>query len=185
MDLPAPADEEIAAATFAQHLNSFFTNSPRVGPGWAKIELDPLHVVVVVPALREDGRVDPMFVLLDGTWYDGYPPRVHFANPISGWPASEPGSDHYPAIVGSPGVAGGSGQAPIQFALHHNYGLQTGEVRQLLCFSHSFDYYFSSHSPSVEQRWTPGVHTVSATLSRIAQVLEPPAYLGPSSAHRS
>jgi hypothetical protein len=42
------------------------------------------------------------------------------------------------------------------------------------------EYYMSNHSPTDEQRWTQGRHTVAATLSRLAELLSPPNYGGPS-----
>ena len=178
---PEPSDPEIAATTFAKHLERFFADPRRQVDGWGRIQLTPLTAIIAIPGATAD-RVDPYFVRMDGRWYDRYPPKVAFVEPVGGWPEAQFGSPHYPAIAGSPIPGGGyPGQTTIQFALHPQYGFEDGQ-RQLLCFSHSFDYYISGHQPTDQQRWVQGTHTLSATLTRIRTVLSAPSYLGPSSA---
>jgi hypothetical protein len=128
--------------------------------------------------------MDPYFVRLDARWYDQYPPKIAFVELTRDWPDARDGSRHYPAIAGSPTSDGRSypGQAAVQFALHDSYSYGDGDRRQLVCFSHSFDYYISGHGPTDEQRWQQGVHTLSATLTRLHAVLQAPSYLGPSHA---
>lgn len=182
MTLPAPVDPEIAAATFAKDLREFFDDDRHRVAGWGLVTVAPLIAVAVMPASRPDATDDPFFVRLNADWYDVYPPRLTFVEPVSGYPAAHPGSVHYPVIKGSPLPHGAvSGPPTIQFALHPSYALTTGETRQLLCFSHSFDYYFSHHTPTNAQRWQQGTHTLSASLTRIHTVLQAPNYVGPSS----
>lgn len=184
MTVPAPVDPEIAAATFARDLGAFFDDERHRRDGWGLIAVDALTAVAVIPATRQSGAVDPFFVRMEAHWYDLYPPRLTFVEPVQGYPPAEPGSARYPVIVGSPLPHGAHPGAPaIQFALHPTYQLTTGETRQLLCFSHSFDYYVSGHGPSEAQRWTQGTHTLSASLSRLHIVLQAPSYVGPSSDH--
>jgi hypothetical protein len=180
--VPEPSDPEVAAATFAEHLDRFFADRRHQVDGWGLIRVSPRVAVAVVPAQALAGGVDPYFVRMDADWYDRYPPKVAFAEPVVGWPDAPYGSQHYPAIAGSPTPEGPgyAGQAIVQFALHANYSFEGGEQRQLVCFSHSFDYYTSGHNPTDEQRWVQGTHTVSATLSRLHSVLQAPSYLGPS-----
>lgn len=183
MGLPVASDPEIAAATFSDHLSAFFADTRRATGGWGRIDVEPLTSVVVIPATRADGTVDSYFLNLDATWYDQWPARVTFVEPLTGWPAAKPGSAHYPMIVGSPLPDRAlPGQPTISFALHPSYAMTYGEQRQLACFSHSFDYYFSGHTPTEEQRWRQGTHTICATLSRLHVVLQAPNYVGPSSA---
>lgn len=185
MTLPAPVDPEIAAATFARDLQVFFDDDRRRVDGWGLVTVAPLTAVAVLPGIRPDATVDPFFVRLDAHWYDVHPPRLTFVEPVRGFPAAQPGSAHYPVIKGSPLPHGAvSGSPTIQFALHPSYALTTGETRQLVCFSHSFDYYLSHHTPTDAQRWQQGTHTLSASLTRLQIVLQAPNYVGPSSDHR-
>lgn len=180
------SDAEVAAATFSDHLNVFFADPRRATGGWGRISVDALTEVVVIPAVRPDETFDPYFVQLEADWYDQWPARVTFVEPLAGWPTAHPGSTHYPVIVGSPLPDGAApGQPTISFALHPSYAMSYGEQRQLACFSHSFDYYFSGHTPTEEQRWRQGTHTICATLSRLHAVLQAPNYIGPSSAPRT
>lgn len=68
----------------------------------------------------------------------------------------------------------------FSFGLHHDYRYPDGSTRELVCFSHALDYYISGHNPTDAERWKQGTHTVSATLTRIADVLKAPNYQGPS-----
>lgn len=182
--LAEPSDPEVAATTFAAHLERFFADPRHQVHGWGLIRVSELLAVAVLPAGAPGGGADPYFVRMDASWYDRYPPKIGFAEPVAGWPDAAYGSQHYPAIAGSPTPDGRSypGQPTVQFALHPKYGFPDGEQRELVCFSHSFDYYISGHAPTDEQRWVQGTHTLSATLTRLHTVLQAPSYLGPSSA---
>lgn len=170
--IPTPVDPEVAAATFGAHMADFFANGrPARDPAWAWLPINSLQAVVTVPALREDGRIDPYFVLLGAHCYDLWPPSVAFVepSPTATWVQASATSLWWPRLSGNP---------PFPFALHNPYPFQDGP-RQLVCFSHSLDYYLSGHAPTPEEHWQQGKHTVSATLSRIADVLRTPGcYLG-------
>jgi hypothetical protein len=170
---PEPADPEIAAATFQRHLAQFFATGRGATPGWGRTDLNPLEAVIRVPAIRADGTEDHYYVKLGAEYYDVWPPRAKFIEPVKGggWGSPALSSRWWPKQEGSPGFA---------FGLHHTYTYPDQTVDQLLCFSHTFEYYISSHNPKDEEKWQQGVHTVSATLNRIAMVLTAPNYLGPS-----
>ena len=55
-----------------------------------------------------------------------------------------------------------------------------GTTRQLVCFSHSFDYYISNHTPADGEGWDQRRHTLTATLTRLAAALRAPNYQEPS-----
>jgi hypothetical protein len=173
MNRPDPVDPEIAAATFDSHLTQFFRIGRGTGEGWERVDLDPLHAVVRVPATRPDGTKDHYFVHLGAEYYDVWPPTTAFVRPDGegGWPQSAPGSRWWPNQQNSPG---------FPFGLHHNRTFTDGSVGQLLCFSHTFEYYISDHNAGDTEKWRQGTHTVSATLTRIAIVLTAPNYQGPS-----
>lgn len=173
MTAPEVVDPEVAAATFDAHLTRFLDDGRGAGDGWDRTDLDPLHAVVRIPATRPDGTRDHYFVRLGAEYYDVWPPRATFVspNPDGTWGDPPETSRWWPKQQNSPGFA---------FGLHHSYTYSDGSIRQLLCFSHSFDYYISDHKPTEPERWRQGVHTVSATLTRIAHVLTAPNYQGPN-----
>lgn len=174
MSAPAKVDPEVAAATFAAHLDEFFARGRGRMPGWDRIAVDDLHEVIRIPATRADGTGDQYFVLLGAAYYPVWPPLVTFVRPAGeGWAEAAPGSRFWPNQNNSPGFS---------FGLHAAYQYPDGTTRPLLCFSHSFDYYVSSHTPDEEERWRNGVHTLTATLTRLAEVLRTPNYQGPSGA---
>jgi hypothetical protein len=171
-DLPSKIDPEIAAETLALHLAAFFERGrPNREAGWERIAVDALHTVVRIPAVRADGRVDSYLVLVGGEYYDMWPPQVAFVEPVEG--------EYREAVQGSPWWPVQNNAPGFQFGLHEKYRYPDGTERQLICFSHSLDYYLSNHSPTEDQRWRQGRHTVSATLSRIRDVLTAPNYKGP------
>jgi hypothetical protein len=172
MSEPAKVDAEIAASTFAAHLDDFFAHGRGRRPGWQRIDLDRLRCVVRVPATRPEGTVDHYFVMLGAAYYPVWPPTVAFVcRDGEAWIEATPGSRFWPQQDNSPGFS---------FHLHEAYQYGDGTTRQLVCFSHSFDYYISGHGPTEEERWRNGLHTLTATLSRLAEVLRAPNYKGPS-----
>lgn len=175
-ELPSKSDPEIAAQTFGHHLTRFFAQGrPEREDGWERITVDPLHAVIRVPAIRADGTRDSYLVSASAECYDAWPPQVAFVEPVEdAYREAAPGSRWWPRQGNQPG---------FEFGLHPAYAYPNGERRQLLCFSHSLDYYFSNHTPTESQRWVQGRHTVAATLSRIADVLRAPNYQGPDSGH--
>ena len=68
---------------------------------------------------------------------------------------------------------------PPWFGLHDAYEFPDKSKRQLVCFSLSAEYYFT-HNPQPDVRWQQGTQTVAATLRRLAELLAPPYYKGPS-----
>lgn len=160
------ADPEIAAAIFRDHLIRSIDGAATAGRDWAIVEwVDDLHVVVRMWGSAGDAQF-PHFVLLGAEHYDLHPPTVHFVDPRSGWSDAGLGTKYFP-VISSCGW----------FQLHPAYQFEDG-VRQLVCFSCSADYYVSGHTPTDEQRWQQGKHTVSATLARLNRVLGPEFYQG-------
>lgn len=173
MSTPELPDAEVAAATFDLDLRAFFSTGRGQASAWERFNRDELHAVIRIPALRTDGTVDHYFLLLGAEYYDVWPVSVAFVRPseTGDWPEANEGTRWWPSQRNAPG---------FPFQLHASYQYPDGSRRQLLCFSHSFDYYLTNHTPTERERWTQGIHTVSATLSRVAQVLQPPNYVGPA-----
>ena len=169
---PVRTDPEVAAATFADHLQKFFASGRGAGPGWGRKDLDELTTVVRIPARRPDGTEDFYFVELRADYYPTWPPMTSFVTPTEeGWELARDGSRWWPLQSNSPG---------FPFGLHATYGFSDGRQAPLICFSHTFEFYVSDHNPTDDERWDPTRHTLSATLNRIAKVLQAPNYLEPS-----
>lgn len=183
--VPDPADPEIAAAVFVDHLSRV-----RAGPlardhGWTFTVVDPLRTVVAMSASRADGTADRYHVMLGAQFYDLYPPTVMFVNPVpdaNGWREAAPTSRWLPVVGGL-----------TWFGMHPTYQYPALQVatelytppRQLVCCSMILEYYISNHNPTSGQRWQQGRHTLGATLARIQEALTPPYYQGPAGANDS
>jgi hypothetical protein len=106
--------------------------------------------------------------------YDVFPPTTMIVTPEAGWPRARAGSPWWPQLT-----------PPSWFGLHDTYQYAADGERpafegQLVCFSMTAEYYISGHNPTENQKWVQGRHTVAATLTRLAEVLSPPHYGGPS-----
>jgi hypothetical protein len=179
--VPALADPDIAAATFAAHLERALASEPAVRSGWTATIVSPLEAVIHLTARRLDGTTDLFHLRLRAQWYDQFPPQAEFVAPPrdpdpSWWnPSTE--SRWMPRI--------NNGVFPDgRFAFHPAYTFGT-EQRQLICCSMSFDYYISGHGPTEAQTWRQGRHTLVALLTRVQEALLPPAYEGPAGDHDS
>ncbi|WP_306191413.1 hypothetical protein [Streptomyces sp. MK5] len=178
MSSPSPADPQIAAAVFADHVERARAGELARQHGWAFTRLGPLHVVVeVTPGRAAAG--ERFWVKLGAEYYDLYPPTTVFVSPPNpaqdisapqAWSPAAPGSRWLPAVDPLP-----------WFAIHGAYGFPDGPG-QLVCCSMTFGYYVTGHSPTAGQRWRQGHHTLVATLSRIQDALDGPNYRGPSDA---
>jgi hypothetical protein len=168
---PAPADREIAVKTFRSHLEQLWSTGRPKRLGWECIEVDPMHIVVKLPARRPDGQVDQYFFRLGAIYYDAAPPTVELVR-LDGeqWVHAENPSPWFPIIE----------PRPPWFGLHTHYQFPGGKTRQLVCFSFAAEFYQTNHSPQESEMWRQGRHTLAATLYRLAEVLEPPYYQRPS-----
>jgi hypothetical protein len=169
----AKVDPEVAAGTFEAHLDDFFANGRGRGEAWERLPVDALHAVIRLPAVRADGSVDPYFLLLGAEYYPVWPASVAFVRRTAdgSWVEAADGTRWWPRQQNQPGFS---------FGLHPTYQYPDGTVRQLVCFSHSLDYYVSNHNPTDDERWDQRRHTLTATLSRMADVLRAPNYQEPS-----
>jgi hypothetical protein len=166
---PVKADPEIAAARFAADLATLWATGRPERLGWSRRQLDGLHAVVAIPAKRQDGTIDVYHIKLGAEYYDAFPPTAAFIVPES-LALATANSRWLPSLA-----------APPWFGLHPSYTFP-GELqpRQLLCFTFTAEYYMIEHNPPESTIWQQGRHTVAATTSRLAELLQPPLYLGPS-----
>lgn len=168
----AKADPEVAAVTFAQHLDIFWSTGRPEASGMERTNIDSLHSVIGITAKQSSGKADRYFVLLGAEYYDAYPPTVMFVRPddSGAWLEAKSGTIWYPTIT-----------FPLWFGLHDTYRIEGfDQPRQLVCFSFTAEYYMTNHNPTETQRWVQGRHTVAATLNRLQEVLSFPLYQGPS-----
>lgn len=172
---PALADPEIAAATFKKHLDGIWDTSVPGRRDWRRIPLEALHEVIVMPAVRADGTTDDYYVLLGAEYYDLWPPTAAFVVPKT-WNEATPGSRWFPDIPNRPDWF--ALHSPYQFP--EEYALNGSRQRQLVCFSGTAHYYMVGHAPPDSAVWKQGERTVSMTLSRLQEVLQPPYYAKPS-----
>jgi hypothetical protein len=171
-----PVDPEIGGPTLRRHLDSYWANKGLDGKGWQRRDLDDLHVVVTIPAIRADGQADDYHWRLGAEYYDAYPPTVLLVTDQEGWPRARAGTTWWPSFA----------TRPDWFQIHDSSDFRDGsgqvfaKGQQLVCCSVTAEYYMSDHNPTEAQKWVPGKRTVAATLSRLAEVLRPPYYGGPS-----
>jgi hypothetical protein len=166
---PSRVDPEIASLTFKRHLKELWEGGRPDALGWKLTELDDLHVVVAIPALREGAILEPYHVKLGAEYYDTYPPTTSFVSPPN-WEPATGASRWFPRIE----------PRPSWFGLQAAHGFPDGTTRQLVCFTFTAEYYMVDHSPPEHTVWRQGYHSLAATLNRLQEVLNPPYYQGPS-----
>jgi len=166
---PAPADPDIAAATFQAHLDRLWASSRPDRLGWSRRRIDPLHSVVTLPGTRPTGEVDPYHFLLGAEYYDAAPPTARLVDPVTLGYAAE-GSHWWPVLE----------TLPSWFKLHAAYPWPDRRPRQLLCFSMNAEFYMTDHSPQAHELWVQNRHTVAMTLFRLAEILSPAYYRRPA-----
>jgi len=180
--LPAPSDEEVAAAVFAGHVARVDASAQARAHDWRLSWLDPLHVVVALAAIRPSGERDGYYVRLGAEYYDRYPPTTAFMCPPRTAVGGRPGRDGWvEASSGSRWLPSVNGLS--WFAIHAPYSDFPDRIaRQLVCCSMTFEYYITGHTPTPGQQWQQGRHTLGATLNRIQEALTSPYYAGPAGA---
>lgn len=166
---PLLADSEVAAATFSSHLEQFWDKERHSDRGWERIKLDELHTVVSLPATSPDGTQDRYYLRLGAEYYDAWPPTVAFVDP-SDWSPAATNTVWFPVLQST----------PQWFGLHTAYLYPDGIARPLICFTFTAEYYMVDHSPPEHTVWQQGRHTLSATLTRLAEILSPPYYQRPA-----
>lgn len=180
--IPAPADPEIAAEVFADHVAQVANSAQGRAYGWTFLRIDPRHVVVAVIGVRATGERDTYHVKLGAEHYDRFPPTTSFVCPPRDASLDRPARPGWlEAPLGSRWLPNVSGLA--WFAIHSNFpSFADGVARQLVCCSMTFEYYISGHVPTPGQEWRQGRHTLAATLNRIQEALDSSSYQGPAGA---
>jgi hypothetical protein len=163
------ADQQIAGATLSRHLDQLWAGTRPTRLGWKRLMLDPMHALITLPAQQASGELEHYHFRVGAEYYDVGPPSVLLVELDGITPASFP-SRFFPKIE-SP---------PSWFGLHPAYAFPDGTHGQLVCFSFTAGYYLTNHIPKETEQWVQGRHTVAATLNRLAEILGPKHYRGPS-----
>jgi hypothetical protein len=133
-----------------------------------------MYAVVRIPGMRADGHQDDYYLRLGAEYYDKWPPTAAFVKPET-WDLASLGTRWLPTI---------QCQGINWFGLHAPYNANDNgrivSLPQLLCFTFTAEYYMVPHSPPADSVWRQGHHTLTATLSRLAELLQQPHYRGPS-----
>jgi hypothetical protein len=166
---PVKVDGEVAAEKFKRDLEWLATQrAAQLGLRLSRQER--MFAVVRVPGVRADGVHDDYYVRLGADYYDKWPPTAAFVKPET-WELAAASTRWLPSI---------QCQGINWFGLHSPYNSNGIVLPQLLCFTFTAEYYMVPHSPPEESVWRQGYHTLAATLSRLAEVLQQPHYRGPS-----
>ena len=169
--LPAPVnvDAEVAAEKFKGDLDWLGGDRARQ-LGLRLVKQEPMSAIIRIPGIRADASEDDYYVRLGAEYYDKWPPTAAFVKPES-WELASAGSRWIPGI---------QCQGITWFGLHVPYSSGSVTLPQLLCFTFTAEYYMVPHSPSEDSVWKQGHHTLTATLTRLAEVLRQPHYKGPA-----
>jgi hypothetical protein len=172
LPFPVKVDEEVAAEKFKQDLE--WTCGDRARQlGLHLVNQDRMSAVVRILGVRPNEQ-DDYYVRLGADYYDKWPPTAAFVQ-RENWELAVPGTRWFPSIAC---------QGINWFGLHGPYNANHNganiQLPQLLCFTFTAEYYMVPHSPPEDSIWRQGYHTLAATLSRLAEVLQQPHYRGPS-----
>lgn len=173
LSIPVKVDEEVAAEKFNRDLDWLSGDRARQ-LGLQLVKQERMYAVIRIPGVHANGQEDDYYVRLGAEYYDKWPPTAAFVKPEA-WELASSGTRWFP-VIQCEGIN--------WFGLHAPYNTQQdGEsvhLPQLLCFTFTAEYYMVPHSPSEESVWSQGRHTLTATLSRVVEVLRQPHYRGPS-----
>lgn len=170
---PAKPHPDLARSQFEEDVDVLEGSPLARRYGWV---LEPdypnLRLQVRMWSLGEHGkRQDDYYLDLDMSYYRQHPPGVTFVNPITR--SFDPSKD----ARWLPVAASKPPHTDIRY--HASYPIN-GVNRQMVCNSLTLEYYMTGHSPQPGERWDPGRHTLSATLSLLQTMLSPPHYGGRS-----
>lgn len=136
--------------------------------GWVISMIDPLTLIVSMPARMINGVIDVYTLRLACDFYPTHPPDVMFVNPST---------FEHDVALDKGHVA--NLQAPYCY-VHASYSYQPPYKYgpQLVCSSMTLGYYFSNHTPTPDQAWQPGRHTVGNTIYTVHRALHSEQYYG-------
>lgn len=168
MTLPSPVNRALAVSAVEEFFAAEKWRRRMAEYGWAFAMIDPLTLVVSVPARPVKGGADVFTLRLACDYYPTHPPDVRFVNPRTF--EYDPSADlrHVANL-----------QAPYCY-VHTSYGYQHPYKYgpQLVCSSMTLGYYFSNHNPTEDQAWDPRRHDIGSTVYTVHRALHSPQYHG-------
>jgi hypothetical protein len=166
---PIQADPDVATALFQEHLDDLWTTDVPGALQLSRQRVDSRHELIGLTAVRTTARRDQYFALLGADFYDRWPPTVAFVDPEH---LTQPAANSrwWPHFSSYPEWA----------MIEHQHDFSDGVRRQLVCYSFAADYYIVPHNLVRCCLWCQGRHTVTATITRLAELLRPPFYSGPA-----
>lgn len=169
LPFPVKVDEEVAAEKFKRHLEWLYSDRAQQ-LSLHLMRQGRMYAVVRMPGVQANGQRDDYYVRLGADYYDKWPPTAVFVKPET-WEIASSGTRWLPTI---------QCQGINWFSLHAPHNSGNVNLPQLLCFTFTAEYYMVPHSPPEDSVWRQGYHTLTATLSRLAEVLQQPHYREPS-----
>ena len=157
----------LAQAATARDVERLRVHPDAARHGW-DIEYDD-DVTVFVGLTARGPSADRYLVRLDCDRYDVWPPETRFVNPETRTYALQADQHHLPSIQGFP-----------NFLIHPTFTgfFEAGRTDQLVCCSLTRGYYDSKHTPTDDQRWTPGRHWLYSTVKVLHSALQSVHYHG-------
>ncbi len=167
MDLPSKVHPTLAKEALDEFFSSERWRRRAKEYRWTLRRLDD---ITVIAKLRIAGDEDAFFTLrLTCDYYPTHPPDVRFVNPDT--LVFDPQVDaHHLPILSAPYCA--IHTIYSGFPASYPYG------PQLVCSSMTLGYYFSGHTPTSEQLWTPDRHNVGSSLYAVHKGLRSEFYQG-------
>lgn len=168
MTLPSQVNKTLAAAAVDDFFNREKWQKVSRDYGWVYNMVDPLTVIVSLSAGSLNETRESFVVRLSCDYYPTHPPDAIFVNPAS-W-RYEPGNDHqHVAKLTAP---------YCHTHLAYDYKNEYKYGPQLVCSSMTLGYYFSNHSPTLDQAWDPTRHDLGSTVYTIHRALNSPHFQG-------
>jgi hypothetical protein len=168
MTLPSPVNRALAIAAVEEFFAAKKWQKMMSEYGWVFGMIDPLTLIVFLSARPINGVSDAFTLRLACDFYPTYPPDVRFVNPAT---------FEYNVSTDLRHVA----NLQAQYChVHPNYSYQHPYKYgpQLVCSSMTLGYYFSNHTPTPDQAWQPGRHTIGSTIYTVHRALHSAHYHG-------
>ncbi|HEY4425153.1 MAG TPA: hypothetical protein VGN10_13140 [Pyrinomonadaceae bacterium] len=168
MTRPSPVNPALARAAVASFLEMPEWRQKIIEYGWRLESIDDLTLYAVLRARPLNDRIEDYTVRLSCDYYPTHPPDAKFVNPQTLEYKLNKDLNHLPKLA-----------APYcQVHPVYNWDHPYRYGPQLVCSSMTLGYYFSNHSPTADQVWEPGRHTIGSTIHTIHRALHSTHYSG-------
>lgn len=168
MTRPSPVSPVLARAAVANFLSMAEWQRAIAQYGWRVKSVDDLTLIAVLRAKPIANTVHEFTVLISCDYYPTHPPDAQFVNPVTLKYDATQDRSHLPKL------AAPYCQVHPVYPWDHPYRYGP----QLVCSSMTLGYYFSNHSPTADQVWEAGRHTIGSTIQTIYRALQSTHYSG-------